>query len=133
MGYNPVIARQLPRRAVNPPPNPEYFSQHMIESVREFWDRAMAINEARWVITIAGFVVSILIALYFVKLVRDLALGHGGSGLADSSAHLTNFQKLRDEGKLNEDEFKRLKESIPSAGDGRADPVSARTNESDAS
>ena len=105
----------------------------MIESVREFWDRAMAINEARWVITIAGFVVSILIALYFVKLVRDLALGHGGSGLADSSAHLTNFQKLRDEGKLNEDEFKRLKESIPSADSDHTDDKPARTNPPDVS
>ena len=84
-----------------------------MQSIREFWDQAMAIREARWVITAAGLLVLLLVGFYVFKLVRDMALGNSSFGSAESADFLNEFQKLRDEGKVNDEEYNRLKQSIP--------------------
>ena len=85
----------------------------MLLSIREFWDQAMAIREARWIMATAGLAVLLVVGFYVFKLVRDMALGNSSFGPAESADFLTDFQKLRDEGKLNEEEYARLKKSIP--------------------
>jgi len=87
----------------------------MLLSIREFWDQAMAIREARWILAAAGLAVLLLVGFYVFKLVRDMALGNTSFGPAESTDFLTDFQKLRDQGKLNDEEYKRLKQSIPDA------------------
>ena len=85
----------------------------MLLSIREFWDQAMAIREARWIMAAAGLLVVLLVGFYVFKLLRDMALGNTSFGSAESTDFLTEFQKLRDEGKVNDEEYKRLKQSIP--------------------
>ena len=84
-----------------------------MQSIREFWDQAMAIREARWLMTAVGLLVLLLVGYYLFKLVRDMALGNTSFGSAESADFLTDFQKLRDEGKVNDEEYKRVKQSIP--------------------
>lgn len=98
----------------------------MLLTIREFWDQAMEIREARWILTATGFLVVILVGFYLFKLVRDMALGSTSHRVVDSAEFLTDFQKLRDEGKLNEEEYARLKQSIPSDCDGGKDLPSAQ-------
>jgi hypothetical protein len=93
----------------------------MLLSIREFWDQAMAIREARWIMAAAGLLVVLLVGFYLFKLVRDMALGNTSFGSAESTDFLTEFQKLRDEGKVNDEEYKRLKQSIPNAHSGDKD------------
>jgi len=84
-----------------------------MQSIREFWDQAMAIREARWLVTVVGLVVILLVGFYLFKLVRDMALGNSSFGSTESTDFLSEFQKLRDEGKVNDEEYKRVKQSIP--------------------
>jgi hypothetical protein len=96
----------------------------MLLSIREFWSQAMEIREARWIMTVAGLVVIVLVGFYVFKLFRDMALGNASFGPAESADFLTDFQKLRDEGKLNDDEYARLKQSIPTVRPGHTDSTS---------
>lgn len=93
----------------------------MLLSIREFWDQAMAIREAQWIMAAAGLLVLLLAGFYLFKLVRDMALGNTSFGPAESADFLTDFQKLRNEGKLNDEEFARLKQAIPTVHSGRKD------------
>lgn len=69
----------------------------------------MQIKEARWIVAAFGLVTCVLVAIYFVKLFRDMALGSGNDPLGE----LPDFERLRQEGKLNQEEYNRLKKSIP--------------------
>jgi hypothetical protein len=69
----------------------------------------MEIPGARWIIAGFGLLTCVLIAVYVVKGFRDMALGHD----QDSTSYLEEFQRLRDEGKLNKDEYDRLKKNLP--------------------
>ena len=80
-----------------------------MDSIIQFWKQTMQIKEARWIVAAFGLITCILVAYYFVKLFRDMALGGG----IDSASDLPDFEQLRREGKLNEEEYKKLKESIP--------------------
>ena len=85
----------------------------MLLSIRESWNQVMAIQEARWLLAAVGLLILLLVGFYVFKLVRDIALGNASFGPAESTDFLTEFQKLRDEGKVNDEEYKRLKQSIP--------------------
>lgn len=69
----------------------------------------MEIPGARWIVAGFGLITCILIAVYVVKAFRDMALGNN----ADTPSYLEEFQRLRDEGKLNSEEYDRLKKLIP--------------------
>ena len=88
----------------------------------------MQIQEARWLAAAAGLLVVLLVGFYLFKMVRDMALGNTSFGSAESTDFLTEFQKLRDEGKVDDEEYKRLKQSIPNVRSGDKD--SARTEDS---
>ena len=57
----------------------------------------------------SGLVVCVAVAFYVVKLFRDMALG----GREDPASYITEFQRLRDEGKLDDEEYSRLTKAIP--------------------
>jgi hypothetical protein len=104
-----------------------------MQSIREFWDQAMAIREARWLMTAVGLLVLLLVAYYLFKLVRDMALGNTSFGSAESADFLNDFQKLRDEGKVNDEEYKRVKQSIPNvhSEDKDSAPTEGAANDDD--
>ena len=69
----------------------------------------MQIKEARWIVAAFGLITCVLVAFYFVKLFRDMAMGAS----TDLEVGLTDFERLRREGKLNEEEYQKVKESVP--------------------
>lgn len=80
-----------------------------MEELKKFWSETMEIPEARWIVAITGLVIGLAVAFYFVKLFRDMALGNS----EDPTSYITEFQKLRNEGKLDEEEYSRLAKAIP--------------------
>ena len=92
----------------------------------------MAVREAQWIAAAAGLLVVLLVGFYLFKLVRDMALGNTSFGSAESTDFLTEFQKLRDEGKVNDEEYKRLKQSIPNVRSGNKDSTPIKDSASDA-
>ena len=71
-----------------------------MESLKKYWSELMEIPEAKWIVLIAGLAIVVCSGFYIVKLFRDMALG----GSSDPTSYITDFQKLRDEGKLNDEE-----------------------------
>ena len=80
-----------------------------MEEIKKFWVETMEIPEARWIVAVSGLVICVAVAFYVVKLFRDMALG----GREDSASYITDFQRLRDEGKLDDEEYSRLTKAIP--------------------
>ena len=80
-----------------------------MKSLKSYWSELMEIPEAKWVVLVAGLAICICAGFYVVKLFRDMAMG----SRSDPTSYITDFQKLRDEGKLNDEEYSRLKQSIP--------------------
>lgn len=80
-----------------------------MEEIKKFWSELMEIPEARWIVAITGLVMGLAIGYYFVKQFRDMALGR----VEDPASYITDFQKLRNEGKLDEEEYSRLAKAIP--------------------
>jgi hypothetical protein len=80
-----------------------------MEEIKTFWSETMQMSEARWIVAITGLVVCVAIAFYVVKLFRDMAMGK----TVDPASYISDFQKLRDEGKLDEEEYARLAKAIP--------------------
>lgn len=80
-----------------------------MDSIFQFWNETMQIKEARWIVAAFGLITCVLVAFYFVKLFRDMAYGGGVS----SAGELPDFERMRREGKLNDEEYQRLKKTIP--------------------
>ena len=68
----------------------------------------MEIAEARWIVWFTVLLVAIITATYFAKMFRDMAVGQNVA----TEDLLSDFDRLRNEGKLNEEEFKKLKSTI---------------------
>ena len=79
-------------------------------SLNEYWQSIMNIPGASWIIWTSLLVILILVAVYVVGLVRNLAIG--GSDV-DETDHLSEFRKLRDQGMIDEEEYKRLTAVVP--------------------
>jgi len=81
-----------------------------MDAIKKYWAESMEIQEVRWIIGLAGLAILICVGYYCVKIFRDMIFG----GISqDPSAFLTDFQKMRDEGKLDDEEFSQLKKTIP--------------------
>ena len=80
-----------------------------MEAIKKFWSETMEIPEARWIIAIAGLVIVLCVSYYIVKLFRDMALGKA----PDPASYISDFQRLRDEGKVDDEEYAKLTQSIP--------------------
>jgi hypothetical protein len=80
-----------------------------MEAITKFWSETMEIREARWIVVLSGLVICVAIAYYVVKLFRDMALGVS----VDPSSYISDFQRLRDQGKLDDEEYAKLAKSIP--------------------
>lgn len=80
-----------------------------MNSIRQLWLDAMQDPATRWIVAIFVLITVILVAVYVAKWFRDLAIGGG----LESVSHLSEFERLHAEGKLNADEYQRLKKTIP--------------------
>jgi hypothetical protein len=80
-----------------------------MDAIKKFWSETMEIPEARWIVILSGLVIFVAVSYYVVKLFRDMATGKS----SEPSDYISEFQKFRDEGKLDEEEFSRLAKSIP--------------------
>ena len=69
----------------------------------------MEIPEARWVVWGTILVIAVVVAVYFAKLFRDMATGERA---ITNGNILSDFEQLRDQGRIDEEEFKRLKTTI---------------------
>ena len=80
-----------------------------MESIKKFWSETMEIPEARWIVILSGLVICFAVAFFVVKMFRDMATGK----TVEPSSYISDFQRLRDEGKLDDEEYSRLAKSIP--------------------
>ena len=80
-----------------------------MEEIKKFWSETMEIPGAGWIVGISGLLIILMIAYYVVKQFRDMALGK----VEDPTSYMTEFQKLRNEGKLDDEEYSRLAKAIP--------------------
>lgn len=69
----------------------------------------MTIPGARWIIYPCILLVLILVAYYIVQLFRNLAIG----GTPSSDDHLGSFRRMRDEGMIAPEEYKKLAGLVP--------------------
>ena len=108
-----------------------------MEEIKKFWSESMEIPEVRWIVALAGLVIVGAIGYYFIKLVRDMAIG----GVSNEPGnYLSEFQKMKTEGVLEDHEYEKLAKVVPTAVDKRLadvvgpdpDPDSDEDTEDDA-
>ena len=80
----------------------------MPKSISDRWSQIMEIPEARWVVWISLLATAIIIAIYVAAYFRNLAFGKSDN----ASDHLSEFRRLKEEGKLGDKEFAQLKSTI---------------------
>ncbi len=83
--------------------------QNIFRTSAEFFSDIWEIPAARLIVGIAVLASLVLILFYVIKKVRGMALG---KERADFSEHLSEFRQMYEEGKLDEQDFKRVKEQI---------------------
>ncbi|MEM7455876.1 MAG: hypothetical protein AAF456_16095 [Planctomycetota bacterium] len=83
-----------------------------METIREFVADTWSIPEARWIVWTTVLIVSVLIGIYFAGAFRRLALG--GDDAGEPVSDLTDFEKMRREGQLDDSEFDTLKAEVRS-------------------
>ncbi|QEG24416.1 hypothetical protein [Mariniblastus fucicola] len=79
-----------------------------MESLRDWWNGVLQIEGATWIIYPSILVALILVAYYVIQAVRNMAIG--GTGTED---HLGTFRKMRDEGVIGADEYKKVAGLVP--------------------
>lgn len=77
--------------------------------MQDWWNGVMTIPGARWIIYPSILLVLVLVAYYVLQLVRNLAIG----GAPASDDYLGSFRKMRDEGMIEPDEYKKLAGLVP--------------------
>jgi len=80
-----------------------------MDSIKKFWSETMEIPGAGWIVGISGLVIFVLISYYILSLIRNMALGK----TEDPASYISEFQRLRNEGKLDDEEYERLAKVIP--------------------
>jgi len=80
-----------------------------MESLKEWWGGVMQIEGATWIIYPSILIALVLVAYYVVQAFRNMALG----GSPDSADHLGTFRKMRDEGMIAPEEYKKVAGLVP--------------------
>lgn len=80
----------------------------MSSSFADRWKQIWEIPEARWIVWITLLAVVVMVGIYIAVYFRNLAFGKSDSG----SDHLSEFRRLREEGKLGDKEFAKLKSTM---------------------
>lgn len=80
-----------------------------MDSIKTFWSKVMEMPEARLFIAFVGLAIGLIVVYYVVMLFRNMAIG----GPVESVDYIAEFRQLRDEGKLDDEEYERLSKVIP--------------------
>lgn len=80
-----------------------------MESLQQWWISVMEVPGARWIIWGSSLAALLFVTFYVLQLIRNLAIG----GSRNSHDYLGEFRKMRNEGKLDDSEYKRLTSVIP--------------------
>ena len=75
----------------------------------EWWNSVLEIEGARWIIYPSILLALVLVAYYVLQMVRNLAIG----GAPSDSDHLGSFRKMKEEGVIDPDEYRKLAELVP--------------------
>jgi len=75
----------------------------METSLKQYWTEVLEIPGAPLILWITALIIGIWVAYYFGKLFRDMALG----GSSDPTSYISDFERLREEGKLDDEEYSR--------------------------
>jgi Zn-dependent protease with chaperone function len=81
----------------------------MLDSLREFWTDLTEIREARMVVWLTLLAIVLSIGIFVVKWIRDMFLGINQASPTD---HLTGFRALREQGKIDDEEYQRLRSTV---------------------
>jgi len=81
-----------------------------MESFVEWWKGIMDIKGVAWIIYPTLLVVLVVVAYYVINLLRNLALGGAPANQFD---YLGEFRRMRDEGHLDSEEYKKLTGLVP--------------------
>lgn len=80
-----------------------------MQGLKDWWNGVLAIEGAEWIIYPSILIVLVLIAYYVVQAFRNLAIG----GSAGSEDYLGTFRKMRDEGMIAPEEYKKVATLVP--------------------
>ena len=80
-----------------------------MQSLKDWWSSVLDIPGATWIIYPSLLIVLILFAYYVLQAFRNLAIG----GSPASEDYLGKFRKMRDEGALEPEEYKKLAGLVP--------------------
>jgi len=80
-----------------------------MQSLKDWWSGVLDIEGATWIIYPSILIVLVLIAYYVVQAFRNLAIG----GTPASDDHLGTFRKMRDEGMIAPEEYKKVAGLVP--------------------
>jgi len=76
----------------------------------QHWNDILEIPEARWIVFGTLLLFAVLIAVYVALLFRNMADGRDENDELDL---LSEFRNIRDQGRLDDDEYERLKKVVP--------------------
>lgn len=80
-----------------------------MNSISNLWEQLMAIPMAGWIVSFTGLAILLLIAFYVAGRLRTMALGQGDAPVN----HLSEFEQLKNQGMLSDEEFRRVKAIAP--------------------
>lgn len=80
-----------------------------MQGLKDWWNSVLAIEGAEWIIYPSVLIVLVLTAYYAVQAVRNMAIG-GSAGTED---HLGTFRRMRDEGMIAPEEYKKVAGLVP--------------------
>lgn len=80
-----------------------------MDALQQWWVGVMEVPGARWIVWGSLLAALLLTAFYILQFIRNLAVGSSGT----SHDHLGEFRKMRNAGKLDDSEYKRLTGVIP--------------------
>ena len=81
----------------------------LVQGLKDWWNGVLAIEGAEWIIYPSVLIVLVLTAYYVVQAFRNMAIG-GSGGTED---HLGTFRRMRDEGMIAPDEYKKVAGLVP--------------------
>jgi len=81
----------------------------LMQGLKNWWNSVLAIEGAEWIIYPSVLIVLVLTAYYVVQAFRNMAIG-GSAGTED---HLGKFRRMRDEGMIAPEEYKKVAGLVP--------------------
>lgn len=79
-----------------------------MQGLKDWWNSVLEIQGSEWIIYPSVLIVLLLVAYYAVQTFRNMAIGS-----VASEDHLGTFRKMRDEGMIAPEEYKKVAGLVP--------------------